>query len=76
MSPAMHRISVLLPAPFSPARATTSPARTVRSTPSRASAGQNGPGADTRAGRELRAAAARARHYDAEAGCTGLPEVG
>ena len=41
MSPAMQRTSVLLPAPFSPASATTSPARTVRSTESRAVSGPN-----------------------------------
>ena len=41
MSPAMQRTRVLLPAPFSPARATSSPGRTVRSTPCRAVSGPN-----------------------------------
>ncbi len=36
MSAAMQRTRVVLPAPFSPARATSSPGRTARSTPSRA----------------------------------------
>ncbi len=39
MSPAMQRTSVVLPAPFSPARATSSPGRTARSTPSSARSG-------------------------------------
>ncbi len=39
MSPPMHRTSVVLPAPFSPARATISPSPTVRLTPSRARTG-------------------------------------
>ncbi len=39
MSPPMHRTSVVLPAPFSPARATISPSPTVRLTPSSARTG-------------------------------------
>ncbi len=39
MSPARQRTSVVLPAPFSPARATTSPGRMFRSMPSSARTG-------------------------------------
>ena len=45
MSPAMQRTSVVLPAPFSPASATTSPGRICRSTPSSA---RSGPKSTTR----------------------------
>src|SRR5262249_35599126 len=41
MSPAMQRTSVVLPAPFSPASAMSSPGRTLRSTPSSARTAPN-----------------------------------
>ena len=78
MSPAMQRIRVLLPAPFSPASATSSPARTVRSTPSRAVSGPNRTRSpDTASCTGARVPGARGPGASgAGAGCTGSPGDG